>query len=439
MLVAHEVKEGNADENVKNVNVGDTAKGDVSDAHNEVSTADEEPSIPSPTPYTLPPQPSHDIPSTSQLQPTPPQSPHVQPQSPQPQPQQDAGIPTHILQEVIDTCTALTRRIEHMELDKISQALEITRLKRRVKKLEWRNKGRIISDMDADADVVLEEAKDAKVNESVDIQRRQAESQSKIYKIDVDHANKVLSMQEDESAPAEVQEVVDFVTTAKLITEVVIAASTTISTVEVPVPAATTVTAPKLTAAPSRRTKGVVIRDPKEELEVELNRIIDWDEVIDHVNMKEKDDKSVKRYQAMKRKPQNEAQARKNMTVYLKNVDGFKMNCFKDKDQIDKEESRALKRINETPTEKVAKRSVHGPAKVKGWKLLELRGVQIITFKTTQLILLVERKYPLIRFNLDQMLNVVRLEVEDESDVSSELLSFGVDDAKEFKKNNLSV
>nr|GFC16157.1 hypothetical protein [Tanacetum cinerariifolium] len=43
-------------------------------------------------------------------------------------------------------------------------------------------------------------------------------------------------------------------------------------------------------------------------------------------------------------------------------------------------------------------RSVHGPAKVK------------------------ERKYPLTRFTLDQMLNTIRLEVEEESDVSLELL-----------------
>nr|GFB79979.1 hypothetical protein [Tanacetum cinerariifolium] len=35
---------------------------------------------------------------------------------------------------------------------------------------------------------------------------RQAESQAEIYKIDLDHANKVLSMQEDETEPAEVQE-----------------------------------------------------------------------------------------------------------------------------------------------------------------------------------------------------------------------------------------
>nr|GFA03603.1 hypothetical protein [Tanacetum cinerariifolium] len=50
-------------------------------------------------------------------------------------------------------------------------------------------------------------------------------------------------------------------------------------------------------------------------------------------------------------------------------------------------------------------RSVHGQAKVKSWKLLESCDVQIITFTTTRLILLVERRYLLTRFTLDQMLN----------------------------------
>nr|GFA32424.1 hypothetical protein [Tanacetum cinerariifolium] len=408
MLVAQEVKEGDADGNVKNVNVGDAAEGDVSAANDEVPTADEEPSIPSPTPPTLPPQPYHDIPSTSQVQPTPPQLPQVQPQSPQPQPQpsQDAVLPMNLLQKVMDTCTAITRRAEHLELDKIAQALEITKLKRRVKKLERRNKvkflklrrlqkvgtaqridtsddtvmddvsnqGRMIADMDEDVDVVLEEAKyvavdpkddqDTNVQVNADIQGRTAESQVKIYKIDLDHANKVLSMQEEESEPVELQEVVDIVTTAKIITEVVTTASTTITAVDVLIPAATTAAAPKLTAGPSRRTKGVVIRDPEES--TTTSTIIHseakfkdkgkgiLDEVVDHVNKKAKEDKSVKRYQVMKRKPQTEAQERKNMMVYLKNVAGFKMDYFKE--QIDEEESRALKRINETPVEKAAKR-----------------------------------------------------------------------------------
>nr|GEV93537.1 hypothetical protein [Tanacetum cinerariifolium] len=61
------------------------------------------------------------------------------------------------------------------------------------------------------------------------------------------------------------------------------------------------------------------------------------------------------------------------------------------------------------------RRNVHGPVKVKGWKLLESCGVQIITFTSTQLILLVERKYPLTRFTLDQMLDAI-LDCYDDDD-----------------------
>nr|GEX24465.1 hypothetical protein [Tanacetum cinerariifolium] len=117
-----------ADENDENINADDTAEGDVSAAHGEVPT--------------------------------------------------DVGLPMNLLQEVMDTCTALTRRVKNLKLDKIAQALEITKLKRKVKKLERINKGRMIAEMDQDADVVLEEAKevveDAKVDESVDIQGRKA-------------------------------------------------------------------------------------------------------------------------------------------------------------------------------------------------------------------------------------------------------------------------
>nr|GEZ36131.1 hypothetical protein [Tanacetum cinerariifolium] len=115
---------------------------------------------------------------------------------------------------------------------------------------------------------------------------------------------------------------------------------------------------------------------------------------------------------------------------------------LKTKEQIEEDDNRALQKLNKTLAERAAKRrkldeekpdihaqiwknkkTVHGPAKVKGWKLLESCGVQIITFTSTHLILLVERKYPLIRLTLDQMLNDVRLEVEEESEVSLDLLS----------------
>nr|GEW24936.1 hypothetical protein [Tanacetum cinerariifolium] len=64
----------------------------------------------------------------------------------------------------------------------------------------------------------------------------------------------------------------------------------------------------------------------------------------------------------------------------------------------------------------------YGLAKVKSWKLFKSYEVHIITFTTTQMILLVERKYTLTRFTLEQMLNNVRLEVEEKSKMSLKLL-----------------
>nr|GEY37105.1 hypothetical protein [Tanacetum cinerariifolium] len=265
----------------------------------------------------------------------------------------DTGLPMDLLQTLMDTCTTLTRRVKHLELDKVAQALEITKLTQRVKKLERRNKLKVL--------------KLRRLKRVGSAQR-------------IDTSDDTVMDDEEESNLNELQEVVDIVTTAKFITEVVTAASTTITAVDVPIHAGTTAVVSRLTAAPSRRTKRVVIRDTKEELEAELNKTIDWDEVSDHVNKKAKEDKSVKRYQAMKRKPQTEAQERINMMVYIKNVVGFKMDYFKGmsyddirpifeakfnsnvaflqntKEQIDEEESEALKRINETLAEKATKR-----------------------------------------------------------------------------------
>nr|GEW51128.1 hypothetical protein [Tanacetum cinerariifolium] len=413
MIVAQEVAdEGDVEVNVDDVpTFGVATEGDVSAADDDVPTVVEEPSIPSPTPPTPPPQPSQDQPSTSQ----------------------DVELPMNLLQNLIDICTTLTRRAEHLEHNKVAQALEITKLKQRVKKLERRNKasklkrlkkvgtaqrfdtsddtvmndvskqGGIIANINADEDAVLKDAKDvgvkksANVEESADIQGRKAESQAQIYQIDLEHAN-------------------------KLITEVVTAASATLTAAT---PQLTSTAAHTLTTAPStaRRRKEVVIRDPKEsatpsiivhseakskdkgkgilveepkplkkqaqikqdekyarELEAELNKNVDWDEVIDHVQRKQKEDNSVKRYQALKRKPQTEAQSRKNMMIYLRNVVAFKMDYFKGmtyddirpffkkhfdlkvaflqktKEQMYEEDSRALKRLNESQEDKAAKK-----------------------------------------------------------------------------------
>nr|GFB12607.1 hypothetical protein [Tanacetum cinerariifolium] len=61
-------------------------------------------------------------------------------------------------------------------------------------------------------------------------------------------------------------------------------------------------------------------------------------------------------------------------------------------------------------------------AKVRSWKLFESYGVRCITFSTTQMFLLVEKRYPLTHFTLEEMLNNVRLEVEEKSKMYLELL-----------------
>nr|GFB88584.1 hypothetical protein [Tanacetum cinerariifolium] len=62
--------------------------------------------------------------------------PHQPPCPPQPQ---DAAVPSLLFQQVLDTCSALARRVEGLKNDKAAQQLEIVKLKARVKKLETIN------------------------------------------------------------------------------------------------------------------------------------------------------------------------------------------------------------------------------------------------------------------------------------------------------------
>nr|GFA18798.1 hypothetical protein [Tanacetum cinerariifolium] len=309
----------------------------------------------------LPSPPSHDIPSLSQVQSSPPQQPQSSPQAP-PQTAQTLEI------------IKLKARIKRLERANKVKSSKLRRLKkvRTSQQIESSdamkdvfNQGRMIDDLDKDEGIEL------------------AEKQAEIYHLDLDHSSKVLSMQEDDS---EVQEVVKVVTTAKLITEVVTAAtsqaekqaeiynldldhpskvlnvvtaatsqvsaaSATISTAKPSIPA----TALTVVAAYTRRRKGVIIRDPEEELSSkthaetlglkdkgkgiliespkpmkkkdqieldaeyarklheeinkdteEINKDIDWDAAIDHVKQQSMGNRYIKRYHGMKKKPQTE-------------------------------------------------------------------------------------------------------------------------------------
>nr|GEY94466.1 hypothetical protein [Tanacetum cinerariifolium] len=318
---------------------------------------------------------------------------------------------------------------------------------------------------------------------NANVQGRLAESQAKVYHLDLQHAEKVISMKDtDEAEPVKIEKVTEVVTAAKLMIEVVTTAATTITVAQVP------------KAKTPRKRRGVVIQDSKK---------TSTTSVIVHL-----EDNTLMRYQALKRKPMTEAQARMNMMIYLKNMVGFKMDFFKgmtyneirpiiekhynlnqaflerveeevtcQKEERSKRKGDSLnqdaakkQRINEEEEELKAHLQIvvndddddvfteatpfaskvpvidyqihhennkpyykiiredgthkgrYGLAKVKSWKLFESYGDHIITFTTTQLILLGEKKYPLTRFTLEQMLNNVRLEVEEESEMSLELL-----------------
>nr|GEZ26017.1 hypothetical protein [Tanacetum cinerariifolium] len=184
-----------------------------------------------------------------------------------------------------ETCTTLIRKVKDLEKDKVAQALEIIKLKQRVKKLERKNKlkvsglkrlrkvrtpqrvesfrdtvmddvskqGEIIANMDADEDVTLKDV--AAVVKEVTVEK-DAEIEKNADEVAVEKDAEIeKNADDDELEPAKLKEVVEVVTTAKLMTEVVTVASATITAATTPITAA-------LSAA--RRRKGVVIRDPEE-------------------------------------------------------------------------------------------------------------------------------------------------------------------------------
>nr|GFA87271.1 hypothetical protein [Tanacetum cinerariifolium] len=217
--------------------------------------------------------------------------------------------------------------------------------------------GRMIDDLDKDEGIEL--VKDADIAETeVRHAAEQAEKQAEIYHLNLDHPSKVLNV----------------VTVASQVS----AASATISAAKPSILAG----APTVVAAYTRRRKRVIIRDPKEELSsktpAETPKL--KDAAIDHVNQKSKNPQYIKRYQGMKKRPQTESEARKNMMIYLKNIAGYKMDffkgmsyakiclifqarfdenmrfLFKSREEIKEEDQEVIKSINETPAQKAAKR-----------------------------------------------------------------------------------
>nr|GEW28675.1 hypothetical protein [Tanacetum cinerariifolium] len=253
----------------------------------------------------------------------------------------------------------LESRVDKLEEENMSLTKELKSFNTRVKSLaiketvvdkeESSKQGRKIADIDADVEVNLEN----------------------VYNLDMAHEESVLSMQdvdvqseriEDAAVKEVAEEMVEVVTTAKIIVdkvstaggelnatneEPVSAAPTNINTAQ---PSEATKTTVDITIAP--KIRGIVFHDKEEsttrtvslksqvkdkgkaklvkEPEILKSRkaqIAIDEEVARRIEAEQSD--AVRKYQALKRKPVLVAQARKNMMIYLKNMAGFKMDFFK--------------------------------------------------------------------------------------------------------------
>nr|GEV45298.1 hypothetical protein [Tanacetum cinerariifolium] len=309
------------------------------------------------TPSSPTPPPLQELPSTSQVAPTPPPS-LIAPPSSLPQPSQPTTISMELLNTLLETCTTLTRRVKNLEQDKIAQALEITKLKQMVRRLEKRNKVKAFGlrrlkkvrtpqRIESSTDTIMDDQEDA------------SKQGGKIAKLDADKDGILKDVAAELEKDAEVPKDAAVQGSAARRRKGVV------------------IRDPEKTATPSTivysepkskdKGKGILVEEPKplkkqaqieqdeayaRELEAELNKNINWNDVIEQVKRKEKKDNVVLRYQALKRKPQTEAQARKNIMYFNSNVAFLE----KSKKQLEEDESRALKRQSKSFEQQAAKK-----------------------------------------------------------------------------------
>nr|GEU59700.1 putative ribonuclease H-like domain-containing protein [Tanacetum cinerariifolium] len=343
--------------------------------------------------------------------PTPLPSPIAAPPSPsqQQQPTHDAAISLDLLHTFLETCTTLTRKAKALEQDNVAQALEIIKLKHRVKKLERKNKlkvsglrrlrkvgttqriesftdtvmdyqedaskhGEIIANIDADEDVTLKDVaaveKTAEIEKDADVQGRpeteaQARKNMMIYLRNMDgfKMDYFKGMSYD----------------------------------DIP-----------LIFKKYYKSNVALLEKTKEQMEEEDGRAL------------KRKTESSKEKVAKKQKLDEEVEELKKHLQIVPNDD--------DDDVYTEATPLALKvsvvdyaiyTENNKPYYKIIRADRSHQLFLSFLSLLKNFDREDL-----EMILLVERRYPLTRFTLDQMLNNVRLEVEEESEVSLELLRF---------------
>nr|GEW06625.1 putative ribonuclease H-like domain-containing protein [Tanacetum cinerariifolium] len=324
MLVAREPEEQGDVEEQGNDEEQGTAATTAGEPETTVpeDAADDQP-IPSPAPLTPPPQQPQDVPSTSLAQ-----SPPLQKHSLTPAQTQGAHFPMSLLQEALDACAALARRVEHLEQDKVAQDIEIIKLKTRVKMLEKTNKAKTLK-----LRRLRKVGTSQKVDTSDDTLMEDVSNQRREF-------NRAEDAVKETSRNQSCCPVKAVVPSIKQKRGVVIRDPEEESSAKTPT---------KTTS--KDKGKGILVEEPKpmkkkqqveldeayaRNLQEEFNQDIDWEAAIHHVKQRAKEEPFIQRYQA---------KFNANLEFLLKS-----------KEQIEEEESREITTINETPAQKVAKR-----------------------------------------------------------------------------------
>nr|GEW31513.1 glutamic acid-rich protein-like [Tanacetum cinerariifolium] len=407
MLVGVIEEQGDAEEQVPDVVDDAAAQGADTVVQGD---AVHEPSIPSPTPPNPPPQKSQDLPSTSQVQQTPPQSPVLQSQPPPQAQSQAADFSMSLLQEALDAFPAAT-----ITAALIRVAAASTRRRKGVviRDLEEESTTIIPADTkskDKGKGIMVEEPKPLKKKQQVEMDK---ESTRKLHEelnkdIDWDVAiDHVKQKAKEDPFVQRYQNVAGFrldyfkgmsyddmhpIFKAKFNSNIAFLLKSKEQLEEEENRAIESINKTPAQKAAKRRKLNKEVEDLKRNLEI----------------MPDEDDDVYTEATPLARKvPIVDYEI-----IHLNNKPHYKIIRADGTHQLPDGQAQVWK----------SQRTIHGQAKVKSWKLLESCAVHIITFTTAQLILLVERRYPLLRFTLDQMLNAVRLRVEEYSEMSLELL-----------------
>nr|GEX77840.1 hypothetical protein [Tanacetum cinerariifolium] len=225
------------------------------------------------------------------------------------------------------------------KLKSFNTMVESPTIKETVMDKEESSKQGKIGDIDADAEVNLEN----------------------VYNLDMAHEEIVLSMQDvpDADVKEVAEEVVELMEIAKIIVDEVSQPSeATKKTVDITTALKakgivfhhkekSTTRTTSLKSQAKDKSKAKLVEEPEflksrkgqitldeevaRRIEAEWNADmkdnIDWNEVVEQVQSRQSD--AVRKYRALNRKHVLVAQARKNMMIYLKNIDGYKMDYFK--------------------------------------------------------------------------------------------------------------